>query len=203
MPRFAANLAYLFTERPMLERFAAAHAAGFADLPHFSRTCRRMLGYTPSSDVLGSLGINTAHGQHTAGGSGVAAIPGREPERRRSFVRRSTMSAIGGCQILLLAGTVPPSLRPAAERTFIANLFAPQTPRANATSRSGRAANPRDRPDISSRSSRQPTSSLRSSGRTWAFSSTSSPRSSAAISSSAEKYFPCRPRADRCRALAR
>lgn len=26
----------------------AAHAAGFADLAHFSRTCRRMLGYTPT-----------------------------------------------------------------------------------------------------------------------------------------------------------
>jgi AraC-like DNA-binding protein len=26
----------------------AAHAAGFADLAHFSRTCRRMLGYSPS-----------------------------------------------------------------------------------------------------------------------------------------------------------
>jgi AraC-like DNA-binding protein len=26
----------------------AAHAAGFADLAHFSRTCRRMLGYAPS-----------------------------------------------------------------------------------------------------------------------------------------------------------
>ena len=28
MPRFAANLAYLFTERPLIERFAAAAAAG-------------------------------------------------------------------------------------------------------------------------------------------------------------------------------
>jgi len=27
MPRFAANLAYLFTERPLIERFAAAAAA--------------------------------------------------------------------------------------------------------------------------------------------------------------------------------
>ena len=27
MPRFAANLAYLFTERPLLERFGAAAAA--------------------------------------------------------------------------------------------------------------------------------------------------------------------------------
>jgi AraC-like DNA-binding protein len=31
---------------------SAAHAAGFADLAHFSRTCRRMLGYSPS--LLGS-----------------------------------------------------------------------------------------------------------------------------------------------------
>ena len=29
MPRFAANLAYLFTERPPIERFGAAAAAGF------------------------------------------------------------------------------------------------------------------------------------------------------------------------------
>lgn len=28
---------------------AAAYAAGFADLAHFSRTCRRMLGYSPTS----------------------------------------------------------------------------------------------------------------------------------------------------------
>jgi AraC-like DNA-binding protein len=28
---------------------AAAHAADFADLAHFSRTCRRMLGYAPSA----------------------------------------------------------------------------------------------------------------------------------------------------------
>jgi AraC-like DNA-binding protein len=28
---------------------SAAYAAGFADLAHFSRTCRRMLGYSPTS----------------------------------------------------------------------------------------------------------------------------------------------------------
>ena len=31
-----------------LDLTAAAHAAGFADLAHFSRTCRRMLGTSPS-----------------------------------------------------------------------------------------------------------------------------------------------------------
>ena len=30
MPRFAANLGYLFAERPLIERFGAAAAAGFS-----------------------------------------------------------------------------------------------------------------------------------------------------------------------------
>ncbi len=34
---------------------AAAHLAGFADLAHFSRTCRRMLGYTPTALRSGLL----------------------------------------------------------------------------------------------------------------------------------------------------
>ncbi|WP_437876493.1 helix-turn-helix domain-containing protein [Sorangium sp. So ce513] len=33
---------------------SAAHAAGFADLAHFSRTCRRMLGYSPT-ELRGGL----------------------------------------------------------------------------------------------------------------------------------------------------
>jgi proteic killer suppression protein len=37
MPRFAANLAYLFTERPLIERFGAAAAAGFSAEPPGNR----------------------------------------------------------------------------------------------------------------------------------------------------------------------
>lgn len=32
-----------------LDATSAAHLAGFADLAHFSRTCRRMLGYSPTA----------------------------------------------------------------------------------------------------------------------------------------------------------
>ncbi|MDY7225655.1 AraC family transcriptional regulator [Hyalangium rubrum] len=32
-----------------LDATSAAHLAGFADLAHFSRTCRRMLGYSPTT----------------------------------------------------------------------------------------------------------------------------------------------------------
>lgn len=39
-----------------MDTTTAAHAAGFADLAHLSRTCRRMLGYTPTALRQGLLG---------------------------------------------------------------------------------------------------------------------------------------------------
>ena len=38
-----------------LDATSAAHSAGFADLAHFSRTCRRMLGYAPTTLRRGLL----------------------------------------------------------------------------------------------------------------------------------------------------
>src|SRR5712692_62779 len=125
MPRFAANLAYLFTERGMLERFAAASAAGFTavelQLPY---------DHAPSAvkaeldrHGLTMLGLNTAPGQTAAGEFGVAAVPGREREFATLFKQAlDYVTAIGGCQIHCLAGKVPPEQRPAAEMTFIRNL---------------------------------------------------------------------------------
>jgi len=44
MPRFAANLAYLFTERPLIERFAAAMLA-FAPAPAAHASQRDAVGH--------------------------------------------------------------------------------------------------------------------------------------------------------------
>src|SRR5499426_2622272 len=125
MPRFAANLAYLFTERPLIERFAAAAAAGF-------RAVELQVPYdlAPSAvkaeldrHGLTMLGINTAPGQSSAGEFGVAAVPGREREFATLFKQAlDYVTAIGGCQIHCLAGKLPPEQRPAAETTFIRNL---------------------------------------------------------------------------------
>ena len=151
MPRFAANLAYLFTERPLLERFAAAAAAGFSAVE-----LQSPYDHAPSAvkaelarHGLTMLGINTAHGQHTAGGAGVAAIPGREQEFAAQFKQAlDYVTAIGGCQIHCLAGTVPPEQRPAAERTFIRNLaVAAEAARERGITLLIEPLNPRDRPD--------------------------------------------------------
>src|SRR5260370_11398264 len=122
MPRFAANLAYLFTERPLIERFAAAAAAGF-------RAVELQLPYDHAPSAvkaeldrhgLTMLRINTAPGQSAAGEIGFAAVPGREREFATLFKPAlDYATAIRGCQIPRPAGQAPPAARPAPETTII------------------------------------------------------------------------------------
>ncbi len=123
MPRLAANLAYLFTERPFIERFAAAAASGFKavelQLPY---------DHAPSAvkaeldrHGLTMLGLNTSPGRE--GEFGLAAAPGRERDFAAAFQQAlDYVVAIGGRAVHCLAGKVPPEQRPAAEATFVANL---------------------------------------------------------------------------------
>ncbi len=149
MPRFAANLAYIFTERPLIERFAAAAAAGFEavelQLPY---------DHAPSAvkaeidrHGLTQLGVNTPLGRE--GEAGLAAVPGRERDFDVLFGQAlDYVVAIGGRAIHCLAGTVPPSLRPAAEQVFVANLKrAADRAREKNITLLIEPINPRDRPD--------------------------------------------------------
>ena len=123
MPRFAANLGYLFTERPLIERFGAAAMAGFTAVellfpydvaPSAVKAELKRYGLT-------QLGVNTPFGRE--GESGLAALPGREYEWDASFKRALDYAvAIGGHAIHCLAGCVAPEQRPAAEAVFIRNL---------------------------------------------------------------------------------
>jgi hydroxypyruvate isomerase len=149
MPRLAANLAYLFTERPLLERFGAAAAAGFKAVE-----LQFPYDHAPSAvkaeidrHGLTQLGLNTAQGR--TGEFGLAAVPGRERDWEVLFKQAlDYVVAIGGCQIHCLAGKVPPEQRPAAERVFIANLArAADLARENNITLLIEPINPRDRPD--------------------------------------------------------
>src|SRR2546428_8927500 len=115
MPRFAANLAYIFTERPLIERFAAAAAAGFEavelQLPY---------DHAPSAvkaeidrHGLTQLGVNTPLGRE--GEARLAAVPGRERDFDVLFGQAlDYVVAIGGRAVHCLARTGPPSPPPAA-----------------------------------------------------------------------------------------
>jgi len=127
MPRFAANLGYLFTDRPLLERIDAAAASGF-------KAIELQFPYdVPASDVkaaivrnkLTVLGINTPPGDGD-GAFGLAAVPGREKEFQALFARAlDYIATVGGSAVHCLAGKVALEQRPAAEQVFIENLKGP------------------------------------------------------------------------------
>ena len=192
MPRFAANLAYLFAERPLIERFGAAAAAGFSavELLFPYEVAASAVKSELARHDLTPLGVNTPFGRE--GEAGLAAVPGREREWETGFARALDYAvAIGGRTVHCMAGCIPPEQRPAAETVFIRNL-------AKAAAEAETAGitllieplNPRDRPAISSiASSRPPISSPRSAAPICAFSSIFiTHKSSAAISSGASKH---------------
>ena len=124
MPRFAANLGYLFTDRALLERIDAAATAGFKaielqfpyDVPAAS------VKAAIARNKLTMLGVNTPPGERD-GEFGLAAVPGREKDFAALFARAlDYISAIGGTAIHCLAGKVAPEQRPAADRVFLDNL---------------------------------------------------------------------------------
>lgn len=89
MPKFAANLTFLFKEYPFLDRFQAAADAGFDAV-------EVLFPYDdPVPDILGRLNasglplalINTPPPNWTGGDRGFAAVPGGEDRFRRDFKR--------------------------------------------------------------------------------------------------------------------
>jgi 2-dehydrotetronate isomerase len=148
MPRFAANLAYLFAEHPLIQRFGAAAAAGFnaIELLFPYDVAPSAVKAELARHNLTQLGVNTPFGRE--GEAGLAALPGREREWEAAFVRALDYAvAIGGRTVHCMAGCVPPEQRPAAETVFIRNL----TQAAKQAAKAGitlliEPLNPRDRP---------------------------------------------------------
>jgi hydroxypyruvate isomerase len=148
MPRFAANLGYLFTERPLIERFGAAAAAGFTavELQFPYDVAPSAVKAELERHGLTQLGVNTPRGRE--GEFGLAAVPGRERDWEAAFKQAlDYVVAIGGRAIHCMAGVVPPEQRPAAETVFIKNLSraAEDAAKANITLLI-EPINPRDRP---------------------------------------------------------
>jgi hydroxypyruvate isomerase len=124
MPRFAANLGYLFTDRSLLERIDAAAACGF-------QAIELQFPYdVPASEVkaaiernrLAILGVNTPP-TGSENEFGYAAVPGRERDWQASFARAlDYAAAIGASAVHCLAGMVPPEQRPTADRVYVDNL---------------------------------------------------------------------------------
>jgi hydroxypyruvate isomerase len=126
MPQFAANLHYLFSELPFLDRFEAAAAAGFKavefQVPYDYPTAE--LSARLRSNALKMVLFDAPMGDWERGDRGLAAVPGREKEFRDGLVKVIEYGAALHCDTVhLMAGVVGPGEDyKAAERTYISNL---------------------------------------------------------------------------------
>jgi len=126
MPRFAANLAWLFTEQPFLDRFAASSSAGFRAVEfmfpyeHAPAAIAERLTASGLENIL----FNLSPGDWASGERGLACIPGREDEFRRSVATAlSYARALGTTNLHAMAGIVPPgAARASCQPTYIHNL---------------------------------------------------------------------------------
>lgn len=87
MLRFTANLSLLFTDRPLIERFAAARAAGF-EAVEIQFPYELAIGEIQAElerHALRLVLINVPAADLMQGGLGLAGIPGREPLFRRAL----------------------------------------------------------------------------------------------------------------------
>jgi hydroxypyruvate isomerase len=127
MPRLCANLKWLFTEVPFLERFDAAAKAGFTAVEyaspyeHRAGELRALLRSSGLKQVL----INSPAGDPATGaGFGVACLPGREQEFRAGVEKALEYAVELECGLVhVMAGIQPPSIpRDAASAVFVANV---------------------------------------------------------------------------------
>lgn len=126
MPRFAANLSFLFTEVPYLDRYDAAAKAGFKGVEtlfpydHPAAEIATRLKATGLSKVL----INLPPGDWEKGERGLTSLPGRQAEFRASVDKALEYAAALNCpKIHPVAGVMPAGAdRPAYEATYRENL---------------------------------------------------------------------------------
>lgn len=109
MMKFCANLAFMFTEQPFLERYRLAKEAGFKAVETgfpFNLTEKQVVDAKNAANIQQVL-INTFTGDVTKGELGFAAIPGKEQEFKDSI--QTTISyakSLGASKIHIMAGKV-------------------------------------------------------------------------------------------------
>lgn len=110
MPRFAANLSFLFAEVPFPERFAAAAQAGFRGVEFaypYAFSLAELAARVREQDLDVVL-FNAPPGDHAAGERGLASLPGREAEFAASITTALHHAATLCCTRLhVMAGVVP------------------------------------------------------------------------------------------------
>ena len=125
MPRLAANLSYLFTERPFLDRFEAAARCGFRAIEHqfpYTEAPESAIRERLRAHDLRAVLFNLPPGEE--GERGLGGLPGREAEFREALELALRYCRATGCPRLHAMWGVPDERTSLEESraTFVANL---------------------------------------------------------------------------------
>ena len=111
MPKFAANLTMMYNEFDFLDRFAAAAKDGFSGVEF-------LFPYSfPANEIKTRLEVhgltqalfNCPPGNWEQGERGIASLPGREEEFRRSIEKALSYAVVlGNKRLHVMAGTIKP-----------------------------------------------------------------------------------------------
>ncbi|HEY3584044.1 MAG TPA: 2-oxo-tetronate isomerase [Casimicrobiaceae bacterium] len=129
MPRFSANLSFLFGEVPFLQRFGEAAHAGFHAV-EFAFAYDFLLQEIVAEQRAHRLDvvlINAPPGDWDAGDRGLASLPGREHEFSASMAQALQYAKALACtNVHVMAGIVPDGIdaaeRTRRRRTYVRNL---------------------------------------------------------------------------------
>src|SRR5215212_7811501 len=116
MPGFpySAHIGYLFTDRPMAERIAAATRCGFTGVEHpapYAVPAPEMAGWLKSAGArYVQLGLHS--GDASKGEKGLGIFPDRRDEFRESVAEALDYAeAVGASMVHAMAGILPPAQR--------------------------------------------------------------------------------------------
>jgi hydroxypyruvate isomerase len=126
MPRFSANLSMLFTEHDFLDRFDAAARAGFTGVEYIGSYDHppEVVAARLEKNGLAQVLFNLPVGNWTAGERGIAVLPDRIDEFRKSVDAAIAYAKALACpQVNCLAGIAPAGVdRAVLENVFVENL---------------------------------------------------------------------------------
>jgi hydroxypyruvate isomerase len=126
MPKFAANLSFLFTDLPFPQRFAHAAAAGFKGVEYlfpYDWPADEVAGWLRAAGLEQVL-FNLSPGDWQAGERGLACLTGRQADFVESVEQAIEYAVLLDCKrVHCMAGLRPPGVDEAVlEASYIGNL---------------------------------------------------------------------------------
>jgi hydroxypyruvate isomerase len=125
MLRFSANLGFLWSQLPLLERIERAAASGFRAIElHWPYdTSAEAVRHACARYDITLLAANAPIGDASVGESGLAALSGRERDFQQSFeMSLAWCLAAGASAIHVLPGIIHPQQHMIASHTLVSNL---------------------------------------------------------------------------------